>query len=327
MNVRRTLLATLAALAAGAGPLLPAPASAQDAYPSRPIRFLVPYPPGGGNDVVARAIAQRLSASMGQPVVIENRAGATGMVAGEQLSRSPPDGYTIMIDQTSIVVNPSLFPRVPFDVRQLTPITHAVNLENLLLVNAAVPAQSVADLIRLAKDKPGTLTYASTGSGGPQHLAMEQFKRMAGVDILHVPYKGGAPATLATVGGEVQMLFISITTAMPHVKAGKLRALATAGGKRNGLLPEVPTVSESGLPGYSNTVWLGIFAPPKTPPEIVSRLNAEFVKALNAPDLREQFARSGIDIVASSSEAFARVIADDLVQYERLVRDANIKPD
>jgi tripartite-type tricarboxylate transporter receptor subunit TctC len=304
-----------------------APAVASDDYPSRPIRFLVPYPPGGGNDVVARAIAQKLAANMGQPVVIENRAGATGMVAGEQLSRSAPDGYTIMIDQTSIVVNPALFPKVPFDVRQLTPITQAVNLENLLLVNAGVPAQSVADLIRLAKDKPGTLTYASTGSGGPQHLAMEQFKRMAGVDIIHVPYKGGAPATLATVAGEVQMLFISITTAMPHVKSGRLRALATAGGRRNALLPDVPTVAESGLPGYSNTVWLGIFAPPKTPAAIVSRLHAEFVRALGAPDLREQFARSGIDVVASTPDAFARVIAEELVQYERLVREANIKPD
>ena len=304
-----------------------APAAASDDYPSRPIRFLVPYPPGGGNDVVARAIAQKLAVNMGQPVVIENRAGATGMVAGELLSRSAPDGYTIMIDQTSIVVNPALFPKVPFDVRQLTPITQAVNLENLLLVNAGVPAQSVADLIRLAKDKPGTLTYASTGSGGPQHLAMEQFKRMAGVDIIHVPYKGGAPATLATVAGEVQMLFISITTAMPHVKSGRLRALATAGGRRNALLPDVPTVSESGLPGYSNTVWLGIFAPPRTPAAIVSRLHAEFARALGAPDLREQFARGGIDVVASTPDAFGRVIAEELAQYERLVREANIKPD
>ena len=304
-----------------------APAAASDDYPSRPIRFLVPYPPGGGNDVVARAIAQKLAVNMGQPVVIENRAGATGMVAGELLSRSAPDGYTIMIDQTSIVVNPALFPKVPFDVRQLTPIAQAVNLENLLLVNAGVPAQSVADLIRLAKDKPGTLTYASTGSGGPQHLAMEQFKRMAGVDIIHVPYKGGAPATLATVAGEVQMLFISITTAMPHVKSGRLRALATAGGRRNALLPDVPTVSESGLPGYSNTVWLGIFAPPRTPAAIVSRLHAEFARALGAPDLREQFARGGIDVVASTPDAFGRVIAEELAQYERLVREANIKPD
>lgn len=324
MRIKSILVSAIAALSVWAWPALSA---AQDAYPSKPIRFLVPYPPGGGNDVVARAIAQRLSANMGQPVVIENRAGATGMVAGEQLSRSAPDGYTIMIDQTSIVVNPSLFPKVPFDVRQLTPITQAVNLENLLLVNASFPAQSVSDLIRLAKEKPGTLTYASTGGGGPQHLAMEQFKRMAGVDIIHVPYKGGAPATLATVGGEVQMLFISITTAMPHVKAGKLRALATAGSKRNALLPELPTIAEAGLPGYSNTVWLGIFAPPKTPPEIVARLNAEFVKVLNTPELKEQFARSGIDVVGSSSEAFGKLIAEEVAQYEKLVREANIKPD
>lgn len=321
------MLSRIVTLVLAAGACALATPTLADDYPSKPIRFLVPYPPGGGNDVVARALAQKISTSIGQPVVVENRPGATGMVAGEALAKSPPDGYTIMIDQSSIVVNPSLFASVPFDVRQLTPITLAVTLDNLLLVNPNFPAQSVADVIRLAKEQPGKLNYASTGSGGPQHMAMEQFKRMADVDIVHVPYKGGAPATMATVAGEVQMQFISVSTAMPQIKAGKLRVLATAAAKRNPLLPDVPTIAESGLPGYENQVWLGIFAPPKTPPEIVKKLNAEFVKALQSKEIRDQFAQGGIDIAATTPEALAKTIDTELVRNARIVREANIKPD
>jgi tripartite-type tricarboxylate transporter receptor subunit TctC len=307
--------------------IAPLTAAAADEFPNKPIRFLVPYPPGGGNDVVARTVAQKLSENIGQPVVIDNKPGGSGMVAGDILAKAPPDGYTIMVDHSAIVVNPALYPNITYDVRQLSPITMAVTIDNLLLVNPSLPVNSVAELIALAKAQPGKLNYASTGGGGPQHMAMEQFKGMAGLDIVHVPYKGGAPATLATLGGEVQMLFISVSTGLPHIKAGKLRALATAAPKRNALLPELPTVAESGLPGYENIAWLGIFAPPKTPPAIVAKLNAEFVKALNSKDVRDRFAQGGIDVVASTPEALGKVVNEEVARYSKIVKEANIKAD
>jgi len=324
--MKRIIAVVLATIVTGA-PALWLPARAADDYPSKSIRFLVPYPPGGGNDVVARTLAQKLTESLGQTVVVENRPGGTGMVAGDLLAKSAPDGYTIMIDQPSIVVNPALYPQITFDVRQLTPVTLAVTIDNLLLVHPSVPAQNVGDLLRLARSQPGKLNYASTGGGGPQHMAMEQLKSMTGVDIVHVPYKGGAPATQATVAGEVHMQFISVSTGLPHITAGRLRALAIAGSKRHPLLPHVPTIAESGVPGFENSVWLGIFAPPKTPPPIVARLNAEIGKALNAKDVRERFAAGGIVVVGSSPEDFSKVIHDEVARYAKIVREANIKPD
>jgi tripartite-type tricarboxylate transporter receptor subunit TctC len=321
------MMNVVVALAAAWVGLMIFPAAAADEFPSKSIHFLVPYPPGGGNDVVARTIAQKLSENIGQPVVIDNKPGGSGMVAGDILSKAAPDGYTIMIDHSAIVVNPSLYPNISYDVRQLSPITMAVTIDNLLLVNPSLPVNSVSELIALAKSQPGRLNYASTGGGGPQHMAMEQFKSMAGVDIVHVPYKGGAPATMATLGGEVQMLFISVSTGLPHVKAGKLRALATAAPKRNALLPDLPTIAESGLPGYENIAWLGIFAPPKTPPAIVARLNAELVKALNSKDVRERFAKGGIDVVASTPEALGKVVNEEVSRYAGIVKAANIKAD
>lgn len=326
MTMKRTFAAALAVLA-GVAAALSSLAQAADDYPTKPIRFLVPYPPGGGNDVVARTLAQKISENIGQSVVIDNKPGGSGMVAGDILSKAPPDGYTIMIDHSAIVVNPAMYPNITYDVRQLTPITLAVTIDNLLLVHPSLPAQSVADVIRLAKSQPGKLNYASTGGGGPQHMAMEQLKSMAGVDIVHVPYKGGAPATQATIAGEVHMQFISVSTGLPHVKAGKLRALATAASRRNALLPDLPTIAESGLPGYENIAWLGIFAPPKTPPAIVQRLNAEFVKALNSREVRDRFALGGIEPVGSTPEAFAKVIHEEVARYAKIVREGNLKPD
>lgn len=299
--------------------------AAADEFPSKPIRFLVPYPPGGGNDVVARAIAQKLTENLGQAVVVENKPGGTGMIAGDTLAKASPDGYTIMIDQPSIVVNPSLYPSIPFDVRELSPVTMAVTADNLLLVHPSVPATTVSDLIKLAKSQPGKLNYASTGSGGPQHMVMEQFKSAAGLDIVHVPYKGGAPATQATVAGEVQMQFISVSTALPHIKAGRLRALATAGARRNPIVPDLPTIAEAALPGFENVIWLGIFAPPKTPPAVVDRLNAEFAKALNAKEVRDRLTAAGFAIVASSPDAFAKVVNEETTRYAKIVKEANIK--
>jgi tripartite-type tricarboxylate transporter receptor subunit TctC len=303
-------------------------AAAQEVgYPTKPIRFVVPYPPGGGNDDVARLLSGRLGDELGQRVVVENRPGASGMIAGEHVARSAPDGYTIMIDHAGIVMNPALFRKPLIDVqRDLAPVTLAVTLGSTLLVHPSVPANNVAELIALAKAQPGRLNYASPGNGSPQHLDMELFKRMAGVDIVHVPYKGGAPATVAVLANEVQMIF-SGTTGLPHVKSGKLRAIATTGLRRSSVLPEVPTVDESGLKGYSSVNWLGIFAPSQTPRPIIDRLNAAFVKVLQVPEVRADLASRNFDVVASSPEAFGRAIQDDATRYGAVIREFGIKLD
>jgi tripartite-type tricarboxylate transporter receptor subunit TctC len=320
--VNRLLVAALSLMA-----VIAAPAVAADAYPTKPINFIVPYPPGGGNDDVARLLARKIEQSLGQPVIVENKAGASGMIAGAFVSRAAPDGYTVMIDHSGIVMNPALYPKVTYDVqRDLAPITLAVSQGNILLANPSLPARSVSELIALAKAQPGKLNYASPGNGTPQHIGMEMFNRMAGVDVVHIPYKGGAPATVALIAGEVQLL-LSGTTGLPHVKTGKARALATTGTSRSGALPEVPTVNEAGLKGYVNTNWLGIFAPANTPAPVIARLNQEFVKALRAPDVQKQLAERNYDVVASTPQEFARVIEQGLREYGKLIRDANIKPD
>jgi len=309
--------------------MFPPDADAQTAasYPTKPIRFVVPYPAGGGNDDVARILAPRLSESLGQTVVVENKPGAGGMIAGEYVSKAAPDGYTIMIDHSAIVMHPALYPSVSYDVkRDLAPVTLAVTLGNNFLVHPSVPARNVKELIALAKAQPGKLNYSSPGNGSPQHVSMEIFKRMAGVDIVHIPYKGGAPATTALLAGDVQMM-LSGTTGLPHVKSGKLRAIATTGEKRSALLPEIPTVAESGVDGYTSITWLGIFVPGGTPAPIVARLNAEFVKALSHPEVRKQLADRNFDAVASTPEAFARTIDADLALYGKVIREAGIKAD
>ncbi|MGE0799844.1 MAG: Bug family tripartite tricarboxylate transporter substrate binding protein [Lautropia sp.] len=323
---RTALVAAFAVLA----PLLVAapPAAAQDAsFPSRPIRFVVPYPPGGGNDDVARMLSARVGEYLGQPVVVENKPGASGMIAGEFVSRSAPDGYTIMIDHSGIVMNPWLYRKVPFDVRNdLAPVTQLVTLSNYLLVHPSVLAKDTAELIAYAKANPGKLNYSSPGNGSPQHIDMELFKKMAGIDLVHVPYKGGAPATMAILSNEVQALF-SGTTGIPHVRAGKLRALGNTGLKRSSALPEVPTIDESGLKGYSSVSWMGIFVPARTPEAIVARLNAAFVKALKAPDLISQLAAKNMDAVGSSPDVLRKAIADDMAKYGDVIKEFGIKAD
>ncbi len=311
----------LAALAAA-----PAVALAQ-AYPSKPIRFVVPYPPGGGNDDVARLIGRKMAESMGQPVLVENRAGASGMIAGDFVAKAAPDGYTIMIDHSGIVINPALYPNISFQVAtDLAPISLAVQQGNMLLVHPDVPAKTLPELVAYAKAQPGKLNYASPGNGTPQHIGMVLFNRMAGVDIKHIPYKGGAPATTALVSGEVQML-LSGTTGLPFVKSGKARAIATTGAARSTALPDVPTVQEGGVKDYTNLVWLGIFAPAKTPAPIIERLHQEVAKALSAPDVQQMLAEKNYEVVKSTPAEFAKVIATDLAVYSKVVKEAGIQPD
>lgn len=323
----KTILSAAFAALAVAGMNLPHPASAAEEFPNKQIRFVVPYPPGGANDTVARVVAQKLSENMGQAVVVDNKPGASGMIAGEFVARSAPDGYTVMIDQSSLVMNPGLHPNAKFDVKQdLAPVTLAANMLHVLIVNPTVPARDLAELIALAKAQPGKLNYSSTGTGGPQHILMELFKRAAGVNIVHIPYKGGAPATLAVLSNDAQMTFITVSTSLPHIKAGKVRVLAAVGKARSKILPEVPTFEEMGFKGLA-TPWLGILAPAKTPAPIIKRLNAEFVAALNSPQVRDKLEQQAFEVVASTPEAFARFIDDELALYGKLIRDVGIKAD
>lgn len=323
----KTILTAAFAALAVAGMNLPHPASAAEEFPNKQIRFVVPYPPGGANDTVARVVAQKLSENMGQAVVVDNKPGASGMIAGEFVARSAPDGYTVMIDQSSLVMNPGLHPNAKFDVKQdLAPVTLAANMLHVLIVNPTVPARDLAELIALAKAQPGKLNYSSTGTGGPQHILMELFKRAAGVNIVHIPYKGGAPATLAVLSNDAQMTFITVSTSLPHIKAGKVRVLAAVGKARSKILPEVPTFEEMGFKGLA-TPWLGILAPAKTPAPIIKRLNAEFVAALNSPQVRDKLEQQAFEVVASTPEAFARFIDDELALYGKLIRDVGIKAD
>jgi tripartite-type tricarboxylate transporter receptor subunit TctC len=313
-------LFALAALAAVA----PA-AFAQADYPSRPIRFIVPYPPGGANDTVARMLATKVSEGMGQPVIVDNKPGASGMVAGDFVAKAEPDGYTVMIDQSSIVMNPALHPRMAFDIRRdLAPVTLAANMVHLFVVNPSVPAKDLRELAALARARPGAMNYSSPGSGSPQHVAMELFNRLDGIQTTHVAYKGGAPAMLAVVTNEVQMMLITVSTGLPQVTAGKAKALAVLGPARVKSLPDVPTMRELGIQGLP-TPWLGIFAPGKTPPAVVARLNAEFVKALQAPDMKTKLQDIGFEPIGSSPEEFVTFLRNEYQVYGRVIREAGIQ--
>src|SRR2546429_688710 len=272
------------------------PALAQDAkdYPNKPIRFIVPYPPAGGTDIVARIIVDPLAAVLGQPIVIENRGGAGGNVGTDVAAKSAPDGYTILFTLSSHTINPKLYEKLPFDVeRDFVPISLAALVPQILVANLSLPANNIAELIALAKREPGKLNYASVGTGSPAHIAGELFKLKAGVDIVHVPYKGGGPAVTDTLGGQVQLLFVSIPAALQYVKAGTLRALAVTSDKRSRTAPDIPTIAESGVPDCVVNSWYGALAPAKTSPAIVAKLQAAFVKVLALPDVKEKLFLQG----------------------------------
>ena len=319
---RRRLLA--AAAVASALPTR-APYAQDAAFPSRPIRFVVPYPPGGGNDDVARLLAEPLGRGLGQPVVIDNRPGASGMLAGEYLARSAPDGYTIMIDHTGIVMNPSLFARTPFDLlKDLAPVIQLVRLTNFMVAHPSLPARNAADLIALAKAQPGKINYSSPGIGSPQHIDMEVFRKAAGIDIVHVPYRGGAPATTATLANEVQVMF-SGTTALPHIRGGTLRALGTTGATRSPLAPDVPTIAEAGLPGYEYTSWFAFFVPAKTPPEIIRKMHADTVAVLAEAPIRAKLEQQTLFPVGSTPEQLAAHLKAEMARWAPVIKAANIK--
>jgi len=297
-------------------------------YPSKPIRFVVPYPPGGPTDILGRAVAQALTESLGQTVVVENKPGASGMIGAEQVAKAAPDGYTILVNASIHVINPSLYSKTTFDaMHDFAPVTQIASVPLILVVGQPVKANSVRELIALAKASPGKLTFASSSVGAAPHLAGELLKRMAGIDIVHVPYKGSGPATTDLIGGHVTMMIDSMPSSIAHVKSGKLKVLGVSTAKRVPALPDVPTIAESGLPGFDIATWYGVWAPVKTPKEIVSKVSSEIATALKRPDLKERLAGLGAEGVGSTPAEFAAYCESEFKRWAKVVKDSGAKLD
>jgi tripartite-type tricarboxylate transporter receptor subunit TctC len=302
-------------------------AAAPGDYPTRPIRLLVPYPAGGSFDVFARVVAQKLGASFGRPVVVDNRGGASGIIAAELAAHAAPDGYTLLFGGAgTLSIQPALTPHLPYDaMKDFAPVSMVATAPHILVTHPALPVKNVQELIALARAKPGSLNYASGGSGGPPHLAAEQFRFMTGTDIVHVPYNGGAQATTATVGGQVQIYFSSMASALPLIKDGRLRGLAVTGARRTAAAPEFPTIAESGVPGYELLTWFAVVAPAATPQTVIARLNAEIVNAVEAADTRKRFLDLATDPASSTPAALAAFIRSEIEKWSQLIRSAGIK--
>lgn len=297
------------------------------AWPSKPIRYIVPFPPGAFNDTLGRIMSSELPKALGQPVLVENRPGGNTIIGTEAAAKSAPDGYTLFGAALPFSVIQSLY-KTSFDVtKDFAPITLAGTTPNLLVANPNVPVNTVKELIAAAKATPGGLNYASTGNGTSNHLSFELFKSMTGTAITHIPYKGSAPAVTDLIAGQVQVMFDNTPNVLPHVRAGKLKAIAVSSKKRSSLAPEVPTVDEAGVPGYDVTVWFGILAPAGTPREIVQRLNTEMVKIMRSPEITSRFNNAGVDVVASSPDEFSVFLKSEVARWAKVVQDANIKAD
>lgn len=293
-----------------------------ETYPSKPVRIVVPYPPGGGNDIVVRAIGPRFSERLGQPVVIDNRGGATGIIGTETVAHSAPDGYTLLSHTNAgLVILPHLNPKLPYDpVRDFMPITLAASQPYVLVVYPKLPVTSVAQLIAFAKSRPGTLNYSTSGKGSSTHMASVLFCRMAGIDMVHVPYKGSGPAVADLIAGQVQLRFSSIPPALPHVRSGRLRALAVSSARRFSLLPELPAVAET-VPGFEVDSWYGFLAPAHTPVAVVQKLNTEIAAALKESDVKARLEANGAEAVGSSSMRFAEVIREELKRWGPVIKE------
>ena len=300
--------------------------AAEPAFPDRAVRLIVPFPPGGVNDIVSRLVANRLNAQWGKPVIVDNRGGANGTIAGEIAAKANPDGYTLFIVSSSITSNVALYPKAPFDlVRDFAPISTLVSGAYALVVNPSLPAPTVQELIRLAKAQPRKLNFSSFGEGSSAHLVAELFKRMAGVELVHVPYKGGGPAMAAVVAGEVQMTFSNLSVALPQVKSGKLRALAVSSAKRQPALANVPSLDESGLKGFDATAWVGLLAPAKVPRPLVVQMNRDVGAALADAELRRSIESNGLEPWPSTPEELARHMKIEIERWGKVIRDAGVK--
>jgi len=316
----RSLLLAASLFAALAGP-----AFAQADYPNRPVRLIIPFPPGGSNDVVGRVIAQHLGESLGKQVIVDNRAGAGGVIGTEVASKAAPDGYTLLGISLAHAVNPWLY-KLPYDpIKAFAPIGIMGKGPVVLSVNPGLPVHSVKELVALAKSKPGDLQYASAGVGSFQHLSAELFKLTAGVDILHIPFKGGGPAMTDVMGGHTKVLFSSLVQTTPHIKSGKLRALAVGGTERSPVLPDLPTVAEAGVPAYASENWWGIVAPAGTPAPIIEKLYQALTQAQDNPEAKKYFDAEGAAIVKMSTAAFGQFMVSEMDKWQRVVKEGNIK--
>ncbi|HEY8250621.1 MAG TPA: tripartite tricarboxylate transporter substrate binding protein [Burkholderiales bacterium] len=297
------------------------------AFPTKPVRIIVAFPPGGGTDIVARLLAPRLGDLWGQPVVVENRAGASGTIGTEIAARSDPDGHTLfMATMGNMTANQHLYPKMAVDpLRAFAPITKVVDVHFVFMANPALPADNVRDLVEAAKKRPGELHYSSSGPGGAPHLAMELFKRQAGINLTHVPYKGSGPGMTDLLGGRVMMTMDSLLQGLPQIKAGKLKALAVLGPKRSSLLPDVPTMAEAGVSGYALTNWFGLLAPAATPKEVLAKVHADVTKILRETEIQKRIADMGADVVGNSPEEFGAAMRAESAQWADVIKSANIK--
>jgi tripartite-type tricarboxylate transporter receptor subunit TctC len=322
-SARLAACALLAALAVHAG------SAAAQAYPTKPIRLMVPFPPGGSTDIVARIVAQKLSAQLGQSLVIENRGGAGGTLGTAVVAKAAPDGYSLLVGSTSThAVAPSVYAKLEYDpIKDFAPISLMAVTPYLLAVNPSVPAKTLKELVDLMKSKPGQLNYASAGIGSTTHLAMEMLKSVSNTYALHIPYNGNGPAGTALIAGQVEILFGSLPALLPHSKSGRARALAVGTPKRSPSLPEVPTVAESGYPGFDASLWLALFAPAGTPAPIIERLQKEIVAAVSAPDTRETLDKNGAEPLTSTPAELAAMIKDGVGKYAKVVKIAGVKPE
>jgi tripartite-type tricarboxylate transporter receptor subunit TctC len=318
----RTFGAALAVAAASVN------AISADNYPSKPVRLVVPFAPGGGNDIAARFVAQRLTESFGESAVVDNRAGAGSTIGTDIVAKSVPDGYTLLVVHNAIAINQTLYPKLPYDtVRDFAQVAMIGATTNTLVVNPGVPARSTKELIALAKAKPSSLNYASTGAGGTAHLAMEYFRLETGTNLTHIPYKGTAPGLTDVVANQVQVMISALPGSVPFINSKRVIALATTGEKRSAFLPELPTLSESGVPGYQFDTWYGLHAPAKVPREIINKLNAEIVKALSRPEAKDQLFKQGLEVLIATPEEFTKFVRAEVAKMGRIIKASGAKPE
>jgi len=319
-QMKRSMAVVAAAVAA-----LGAAQAAAQAFPSRPVRMIVPQSAGGSTDVIARVVANRMGEGLGQTVVVDNRPGAGSINGTEMVVHATPDGHTLLAVAASFTINPALHKKLPFDpILDFSPVSQLATLPHVLVVHPSVPVNSVKDLIALAKAKPGELNYASSGVATSTHLAAELFMFLSGTKMVNVPYKGGAPAMTAMLGGQCQLNFATISTAIPHIRGGKLRALAVTSAKRSVAAPEFPTIAEAGVPGYAHASWVGLLAPAKTPPAVMNRLHAEAVKAINAPDVKAALLKDGLEATGTTPAEYAAIIKTEVAKWIKVAKAAGI---
>ena len=320
-------IAMVAVLTVAAAAFAQTPATGAAQWPAKSIRWISPFAPGGGADITSRIIAQKLGPALNQQVLVDNRGGAGGNIGVEIAAKSPPDGYTVVLGTIGpIAINVSLYKKLPFDpVKDLLPITQAANALNVLVVHPSLPAKTVKEVIAIARARPGELSFGSSGPGATDHLAGELFKTMTGVNMVHVPYKGGAPAMLDLMAGQVQTVFSTVSTAIGAIKGGKVRAIAMTGDKRFELMPELPTIAQAGVPGFEVRNWYGVFVPAGTPRDIIARMNSELVKILQMPDVKTRLLESGIEALHSTPEQFAVYIQSETKRWAKVVKDSGAR--